>query len=435
MATVQKFANKASASNAIRYALGEKKKLKNNSEEWFEENNIISELGLENYRAVAVGGSNGLNPFNASNQMKWNRQHFGKTQAKNQALAFIQSFDLSELDPKKAEDRRLANEMGVELAEKMFPEYQAGVYTHIDGKNHIIHNHIVVDNVNLTTGNKMRNKRGTGTLIEKVRAVNDEVIAEHGFTPLPKAKELVSQAEKDLRKKGEPVWKDELRIKINEIILKEDVNSLEDYKRELGNQNISYKERGKGGTYTYVHENNKGETVTHKVRESKLGEEYTRTEIENELNHQRINDSESRTESEERDIDPIVERERHSRKTTSTEVERADKAIEECSDSFEQSAPVFSQLKTGIAASIRDFADWAIRKARELSDLREQAKRTAEENKIADYFNRFKNKTEKSNDLDEENQKIANYFAKFKNKSSEESTPTPPSKDFEGPEL
>ncbi|MBU5508975.1 relaxase/mobilization nuclease domain-containing protein, partial [Enterococcus sp. S149_ASV_20] len=47
-----------------------------------------------------------------------------------------------------------ANQLGAEYAKKIAPDHQIAIYTHTD-KDHI-HNHIVINSVNLETGNKFQ---------------------------------------------------------------------------------------------------------------------------------------------------------------------------------------------------------------------------------------------------------------------------------------
>ncbi|MGZ7259745.1 relaxase/mobilization nuclease domain-containing protein, partial [Streptococcus pyogenes] len=78
----------------------------------------------------------------------------------NQVLRITQSFALDELNPKVQKDWQKANDLGVELAENLYPNHQSVVYTHLDGKNHVLHNHIIVNKVNLETGKKLREQKG-----------------------------------------------------------------------------------------------------------------------------------------------------------------------------------------------------------------------------------------------------------------------------------
>jgi Relaxase/Mobilisation nuclease domain. len=84
----------------------------------------------------------------------------------------------------------------VQLAEKLYPEYQSAVYTHLDGENHHLHNHIIVNKVSLATGKKLDEKRGQ--TVRRVRAANDDLARAQGWHILPPVREHQSPTEQDL---------------------------------------------------------------------------------------------------------------------------------------------------------------------------------------------------------------------------------------------
>src|SRR5699024_12563660 len=71
-----------------------------------------------------------------------------------------------------------ANQVGLELAEKLAPGHEVAVYTH-DDTDHI-HNHIVINSVNFETGKKYQ-AHGKEA-IERARSVSDEVCKSHDFS-------------------------------------------------------------------------------------------------------------------------------------------------------------------------------------------------------------------------------------------------------------
>lgn len=69
-----------------------------------------------------------------------------------------------------------AHQIGVELARRMFPNYQVAIATHIDREH--VHNHIIVNSVNLVTGKKWySNKRS----LSDIRKESDKLCLEHGL--------------------------------------------------------------------------------------------------------------------------------------------------------------------------------------------------------------------------------------------------------------
>jgi type IV secretory pathway VirD2 relaxase len=81
------------------------------------------------------------------------RSHFSTTRnlwGKNddvQAHHVIQSFKPGETTSLQA------NKIGQKLAEKLAPDHEAVVYTHND--KHHIHNHIIINSVNIENGKKL----------------------------------------------------------------------------------------------------------------------------------------------------------------------------------------------------------------------------------------------------------------------------------------
>lgn len=74
-----------------------------------------------------------------------------------------------------------AHKIGVELAKKMFPNFQVAIATHIDREH--IHNHILVNSVNIMTGQKWySNKRS----LSDIRRESDRLCLENGLGVIKK---------------------------------------------------------------------------------------------------------------------------------------------------------------------------------------------------------------------------------------------------------
>lgn len=63
------------------------------------------------------------------------------------------------------------------MAEKLAPNHQVAVYTHADTDH--VHNHIVINSINLETGKKFNNNKQA---LRNLRNFNDEVCREHGLS-------------------------------------------------------------------------------------------------------------------------------------------------------------------------------------------------------------------------------------------------------------
>lgn len=182
-----------------------------------------------------------------------------------QAHTIIQSFKPGEVTPAQC------NQLGLELAERVAPNHQVAIYTHTD-KDHV-HNHIVINSIDLETGKKYQSNKKQRELIKQQ---NDEVCRENGLsvTKRDTAKLRYTQAEKSLIEKGKYSWKDDLREQIE--YAKEHTNDLESFSEHLEEKGISFKVRGKNVSY-------KPKNVNKWVRGKTLGEDYDKGALEYEF--------------------------------------------------------------------------------------------------------------------------------------------------------
>lgn len=195
------------------------------------------------------------------NQFKATREIWGKNGG-IQAHHVIQSFKPDEVGPQQA------NEIGLQLAEKLAKGHEVAVYTHTD-KDHI-HNHIVINAVNYEDGRKFH-AHGQEA-IDRFREVSDELCKEHGLSVVEERSADVryTLAEQSLLEKGESSWKDEIRTAIDQA--KEQTASFEEFQERLKEQGVQATLRGKNITYEHLESNNK-------VRGTKLGLAYEKETI------------------------------------------------------------------------------------------------------------------------------------------------------------
>lgn len=277
MATIAKISNGASAASAINYALGHDRPMHEKTEQWLQDNQLERPVELAKCRAVAVGGTNGIDPFIAKEQFDVVRQLHNQTKESNQVLRITQSFALNELNPKIQNDWQKANDLGVELAEKLYPNHQSAVYTHLDGKNHVLHNHIIVNKVNLETGKKLREKKGES--VQRARELNDQIAFRENWYILEPPKERQTDTEKELLAKNEYSYMDDLRGRINQSLQDVSVSSYEAFKERLSTYGIILSERGQTFSYAFLDANNK----QRRARETRLGSDFGRETILHEL--------------------------------------------------------------------------------------------------------------------------------------------------------
>lgn len=106
-------------------------------------------------------------------EMMTTKQQFQKTDGR-QFYHFVQSFP--------AEDRltpQQVNAIGVEFAQRQFPDFEVVVATHLD-TNHL-HNHLVVNSVSCKDGKKLHQNAAD---LQRHRQVNDEICMAHGLQVL-----------------------------------------------------------------------------------------------------------------------------------------------------------------------------------------------------------------------------------------------------------
>lgn len=183
-----------------------------------------------------------------------------------QAHTIIQSFKPNETTPEQA------NEIGLELAKNVAKGHQVAVYTHSDTDH--IHNHIIINAVNLENGKKYQSNRQT---LYSVKDKNDEICLDNGLSVVTeKTKGLrYTLAEKEIAEKGGVSWKAQIREAIN--YAKEESNDFETFKNTL-EKDFGIDTKLRGETLSFKHPDQK-----RYVRANKLGADYEKEAINHEL--------------------------------------------------------------------------------------------------------------------------------------------------------
>ena len=207
----------------------------------------------------------------AKSSFKATREMYGKTDG-NEGHVVIQSFKPNEVTPEQC------NQLGLELAEKIAPNHQVAVYTHNDTDH--VHNHIVINSIDLETGKKFNNNKKA---LHDIRQANDEVCRSHNLSiPEEKANLRYTQAEQNIIDKAnndKASWKNQVRMAIEET--KEQATDFDDFKQRLETKGVEVAlVTNKTITYLHIEENKK-------VRGNKLGEDYEKGEIVNAINKQK----------------------------------------------------------------------------------------------------------------------------------------------------
>lgn len=192
----------------------------------------------------------------------------GRTKSKIRIHHYVQSFSPDEqISPEQA------NAIGVEWAKKAFGEdYQIIVATHVD-KNHI-HNHIALCPYSLTKEHWNANY----TTLKKVRKISDEICKQYGIGIIenPQHKNTAKYAEWLARQNGTS-WKAKIAEKIDTMILREDINNIEDLAEQLRNENYIVR-LGKYMTIQLA-------TMNRGIRSYRLGDGYDVEELKYRILH------------------------------------------------------------------------------------------------------------------------------------------------------
>lgn len=214
---------------------------------------------LSNYaekRAVVKDGYN-VDIDYAKSQMRITREMFSKNDG-IQAHHVIQSFKPDEVTPEQA------NQIGLELAEKIAPGHEVSVYTH-DDTDHV-HNHLVINSVNFETG--MKYQAHGKEAIERTRSMSDNICKKHDLSIVTEHTAPVRHtlAEQHLLDKNKTSWKEEIREAIE--VTKEISTDFESFKSHL-QEDYGVEAKLRGKTLSFKHPEQK-----RFIRANKLGFQY-----------------------------------------------------------------------------------------------------------------------------------------------------------------
>lgn len=224
----------------------------------------------------------------AKSYFKQTRALYGKENGV-QAHTVIQSFKPGEVTAKEC------NEIGLELAKKIAPDYQVAVYTHTD-KDHY-HNHIIINSVNLETGKKYQSNKEQRDFIKKA---NDQLCEERGLSVPEKTSEMrYTLAEQNLIDKDKPSWKNDIRMAVEET--KDNAVDFEEFNTLLKEKGVEITRVTKNNvTYRHIEEDKK-------VRGNTLGDSYDKGVIENGFAAEKFRREREEEREEEREFDEYAD--------------------------------------------------------------------------------------------------------------------------------
>lgn len=205
--------------------------------------NYISDSNKVYYGDIPLRTGMNCNYYSGFAEMCLTKQQYKKDDGR-QFYQFVQSF--AEED---AVTPLQVHQIGLELAEKLFPDFEVMVATHCNTKH--LHNHIVVNSVSFKTGKKLHQNHDV--LMEQ-RMINDQVCMAHGLMVLEPYQKLkrgqaVKQREYRAAERGQS-WKLQLIAAIEDALLYSNDRKSFIHNMEYEGYEVSWSDSRKYITYT-----------------------------------------------------------------------------------------------------------------------------------------------------------------------------------------
>ena len=214
--------------------------------------------------------------------------------------AVMVSFDKSELTSDKPEDIDKACKISMNVCRKMVMDNEYNRLEHVsdeekrremawaeadkykivsvaqdDGKGGNLHVHSYIMNINPENG---RSLDGTSRRHNFVKNALSEEMARENVKEFDfsKVKDKATKWEKERREKGQYVWRDDLKNRINSALNSPETVSDETFTMELGKRGVDSRKRGKGYSFGFHDEDGKKRSA----RGGKLGSDFELTSIQ-----------------------------------------------------------------------------------------------------------------------------------------------------------
>lgn len=229
-------------------------------------------------RVLATGVS--CDPETAKYEMQAARKLWGQDKGLR-GYTFLQSF--SPDDMAGGLTMQQANDVGRETLGAFMRErgyeptqYQATICTQCDGESGLLHNHIVINNLNLVDGRKLQ---GMHQALWSFRAASDARCRAHGLSVVDDQQRgcdvRYSKTEKAMLEKGKLPWKERLRLALEaEMPLS---RSADELRTRLAARGVGMELRGRKSV-VYTIEGNDGKMK--KARGRVLGDAYDRAAVD-----------------------------------------------------------------------------------------------------------------------------------------------------------
>lgn len=218
---------------------------------------------------------------NARSEFKAIRKRYNK-ENNIQAYSIIISWSKEELNPDDEDDIQKAQLSADMLAKEIGGENrQAVISIQRDGRGGNLHGHICINSIDMITGKSLRGdkkhhnyiKNKSDEIQRQLNILNKNELNDE-YTDKQTIQEIKA------REKGQYIWKDDIKSRIENCMENPNILSYEEFKQEMKNQyNVDITERKTkkedvyGGyvlTYTFNDKNNK----KRKVRSTRLGSTY-----------------------------------------------------------------------------------------------------------------------------------------------------------------
>ena len=214
----------------------------------------------------------------AYNEMQLTKERWQKTDGV-QGYHLIQSFAPGEVKPKEA------HAIGVELANILFGEhYEVLIGTHLDQWH--LHNHIVVNSVSFTTGEKYHSNRKS--YYGEIRKVSDELCKKYALSVINPQNHGKHYAEYQAEKKQKPTIRSMIRMDIDSVI--NDAYSFQSFLSLLEKRGYAVNQNPKRKYITV-----KPPGAKRALRLASLGDGYTEEEIQKRIRENRFESLDKQT--------------------------------------------------------------------------------------------------------------------------------------------
>ncbi len=118
----------------------------------------------------------------AYEEMMTTKRRYGKTDGR-MFYQFVQSFS-----PEENVIPEEVHAIGLELAQRLFPDFEVVVATHVDADH--LHSHLIVNSVSWKDGKKLHQNAAD---LQRQRQISDEICAAHGLTVLEPPKKYARE--------------------------------------------------------------------------------------------------------------------------------------------------------------------------------------------------------------------------------------------------